>query len=372
MTPAIRIAAIALLVQSACSTTNSDYCETDAHCAAGSVCDRAQNACVAAADAGLAEDVADAADPAAACEEDRACVAAAPDSWTGPVAVAEAGRDESLPACGGAFPTAVFEGSFEIVAVGECECECGTASGLFCDGARLHQWTQDEASCEQGVCPIIGGTCTENSQSVGTNSCSPINDVMKDGGFLQAQFGQLQGGSCGAATASSNLEQPYFARDVRVCAAAVDEQAACPDGSACVAAPPAGFEASLCIVKQGVHECSADGPYSERRIRYAGLEDSRSCSADSCECTAPTGSCGGEIRLTDGGEFEGCTTVRATLKPGFGPVGNGANLCQSLPSDAEMVTYQVDLDNKSCRVGGAASIEGDVTGTGAVTLCCMP
>jgi len=137
-----------------------------------------------------------------------------------------------------------------------------------------------------------------------------------------------------------------------------DSLEACGDGGDCAPKPPADFDNAICIVRDGEHSCPA-GQYSEQFVRYTSYNDNRTCSG--CSCGAPSGTCGGAVRLKHSASLSSCsggTTDRVLLSE---------SSCGYAPS-AEQATYTPD-PVASC-AAGSSQLSGSVAPSGAVTYCC--
>lgn len=368
-TPWIRIILLStLLWQGACSTPNAQFCESDGDCGPTELCNLGSQICeaVAQADAGSNGEIDE---TEAVCDENDRCVPPAPTGWLGPVAKVTAPAGAELPSCDGDFASDLGVLGSELQESGSCSCACGTASDLGCSNATLREWTSSESSCEIGVCDVVGGTCLENQQDIFPNECEEINASLEDEAFWQARFGQLTGGSCGTPSASGELSSE-FGSQTRLCMAEAANEG-CEEGDVCAPEVPEGFEEGQCIVRPGDRECPADSPYTERTLLFSSIADSRTCGTDTCSCSAPTGSCGGEIELNDASEFAAATTVFAVLQASTSPFGSD-NLCTASLSQARTACYSVDLDSRSCRLSGQSEILGEAREIGATTACCLP
>jgi len=123
----------------------------------------------------------------------------------------------------------------------------------------------------------------------------------------------------------------------------------------CTAEPPEGLESSLCISRDGENECPG-GDYTQRSVYYRSNEDTRTCSACTCDGAA---SCGGELRTFN--DF-GC--------PAGGGTGFPLNSCEQMPVSADYsVGASVTGNAANCSAADVTSM-GEATPTGAVTVCC--
>jgi hypothetical protein len=358
-----------ILPIAACFSPNDEFCDSDEQCAESQSCNLERQTCQALpAQAAEPDAGAGTGEQETACGE--SCVAAAPIGWNGPVARSVGAEGEAPSDCGDVFSVDLGLASTEIIQEGSCGCSCGDAAGLSCSPAFLKEWESSEASCELKQCDVIGGDCVESVQTVPLNSCLEISFVMRDFPILTANFGHFVGGSCGAPTANGELSS-HLGAQTRLCKIPeVSED--CGEDGVCAPALPDGFDEELCIVREGEHSCPLLGGYSERTLLYTGVEDQRTCDADSCSCAVPSGSCGGQVKLhSDGNVTNPCGTTLATIQGSTSPFNSG-NLCQATPATATTVSYSVDLSGRSCSASGDAGIAGESVGTGTRTLCCQP
>jgi hypothetical protein len=365
---------LTLALGASCATINNTFCETDDECPASFACDTEAHQCVAIPepDAGDGpddpDDIADAG-AARSCNSfpGQQCVKAAPDGWSGPIAKAEAGALEDVAGCSGDY--AIDAGLFGADIA--CECECGSPTSLSCGNASLREWTSNEISCEIDVCGVFGSTCLENTQSLSEGQCTGISSALRDEPRLQMRPGLVLGGTCGQPDASGELGSSFDGQ-TQLCGAELDSVGC---GSDEVCAPNAGaeFSGGLCVMQAGIHECPADVGYTEQTIVFTGIDDNRACDSGTCSCQAPTGSlCGGKIELFDGGPDKNTCGAPLTTLARSEPLTLEDEVCDPLPSNANAAVYSVDLQSNSCEVNGQASTAGDVVGTGATTVCCMP
>ena len=90
---------------------------------------------------------------------------------------------------------------------------------------------------------------------------------------------------------------------------------------------------------------------------FADVADDRGCTE--CTCGDPTGTCGGNVAMTEGA----CTGI--VILDGNVAVPGCANA-----SGANRAHYTATIDASCAPQGGTAT--GSATPTGAVTLCCFP
>ncbi|MCP4449087.1 MAG: hypothetical protein GY811_27690 [Myxococcales bacterium] len=373
-TPWLNAPLLALVSASliACESPNPEFCETNEQCGTAASCDVSANECrtEAGPDAGEETEVVPA-DPGESCDAGRQCIKTAPNGWIGPVAKAEAAAGNDLAGCAGDFDEEVGLFGSEIALSGSCDCECDSPTSLTCGNGFVTEWTSpSEGACEQNVCDVLGGSCTETYQTLFPGVCTRILSNMKDGNFLRARLGKILRGTCETPEVAGNLSS-NFENQTILCEAKL-VSAGCEEDELCAPAGPEGFGEGLCIVREGEHDCPADFGYTEKTLLFTGLDDNRACDVGSCECEAPTGTCGGKIELHKGGaDEETCFAPLATLEQSSSAFGDD-NMCQALPALATTVRYVPDTNAHSCQPAGSAEVAGSAVGTGATTICCMP
>ncbi len=377
-TPSLLMAALSTLTAAAaiaCAAPNADFCETNDQCAEGSVCDLKVNACRATVSVDGGDDSSEAtvpSEPGETCDgAGQMCLKAAPVGWTGPLAKADAHAGENVAGCSDVFSEDGGLFGSEITETGSCSCECDSPTSLSCGNATIREWTSaSEGACEQGVCDILGSSCSENSQTLQPGSCTRINANMGDEPFLRASFGQITSGTCAQPEVFGEFSS-NFTVQTRLCETEINSHG-CALDEVCAPSAPDGFSEGLCIAREGDHECPANLGYTERTVLFTDIDDNRECDIGGCGCAAPTGSCRGKIELHNGGvDDDLCNGALATLERASSPFAD-SNTCQSLPASASTARYVIDPDAHSCRPTGEAGIAGSAVGTGATTLCCMP
>lgn len=277
-------------------------------------------------------------DPAPACTDDASCVPEPPDGWSGPVALYLG--TEPAPPCPAAFPSVALTGGLDPVAPpASCECSCGDATGFDCSvtvteagnacGAIV--FDPDQWVLDSGECQLV--STADNAFSAG----APTLDV--------------SGASC-EPSASESIARASWGSQAQACTAA--SAGACADGT-CIGQLGESY-GQMCIYAGGDVECPA-GDFTEREVIYAGFTDTRDCSA--CTCGTPSGTCGGSVSY-----IGGCTGLTVFYGSHAAPG------CGEALADPSALRYTAAA-NVECAPGGGAPV-GDVTPTGATTMCCLP
>jgi hypothetical protein len=131
-------------------------------------------------------------------------------------------------------------------------------------------------------------------------------------------------------------------------------QVGCGAGLLCARAPASPMEPRLCVVRAGEVACPPG--YSEQRVAYGGLADSRGCAP--CSCGAPFGvSCTGTLQ-------EGCGQT--------GPVNELPTTCGGLSDPGSVLLLATPIAvGGSCLPDGGAPM-GSAVPSSPTTVCCMP
>ncbi len=364
------VLAAACVSAAACTARNPDFCSAADECDESEVCDVSVNRCVPAADAAPPDidaavpgidastgtpdaavpDV-DAAVPDVdaaplACEGSHACIEAPPAPWQGPVIRFEDGSGGPPPACTAAYPSRIGDFDFDLTAGGDCDCTCEPATGLSCNAALVS---------DQGSGGISCIAFNPDTQTVADGACVPLASDMEGPRYRFGEPG-ITGGSCEDVVVD-NLEPAGFDQSSRVCAGATLGDGVCPTGNVCAPVADAPYDGKQCIFLDGDNACPAGSAYSQRFVRFSGVNDTRSCG--SCSCGDPVGTCGGVLHFVSS-----CDSFPILI----GSVGPGT--CSPDVGSATHVEYAGD-PSASCEPS-PGSVNGTATPTGPVTLCCLP
>lgn len=161
-------------------------------------------------------------------------------------------------------------------------------------------------------------------------------------------------GACSPASESNDLAA-NFAHQERYCSAPPVE-ANCPEAGTCLPNTDDPSFDKTCIFQAGDQECPAD--YPTKHLRFADLEDTRSCSS----CSGPdVGSSCGTVTYGyyDGPQGPSCTQTNVT-----------ASGCMAKPAASIAAEYVVPA-SLPCSASGA-ELSGEVTETDPTTFCCLP
>jgi hypothetical protein len=157
------------------------------------------------------------------CASIAACIAAAPAGWTGYAALYD-GPTAGAPSCAAPLSTMLAPGNAELTAA-----------------------------------PATCTPCT----------CGPSNGV-----------------ACAAGGGAAVISAPAFARLGIGCASQTTVAGGCT-ADVCQPRPIAPFATGLCIRQAGDQPCPGGTPYTDRHVFFAGVDDTRGCTA--CACGAPSG-----------------------------------------------------------------------------------
>ncbi len=261
------------------------------------------------------------------------CADGAPEGWAGPHYVATATDAVDCPD-GYARQDLAFAG-FEAQPA-TCECSCASSEGSCAIGYQISL---------AGLClgPVVDEVLADGAcDDWGTiTSLYMVANVVGNPGTCEAQ--------------EVNMVPPVQWSTAATMCAAPARGGDCGEDR-CTAQPPAGLETRLCISRSGENECPG-GDYTDRSVYYRSNEDTRTCSA--CTCDGETGVCGGQIRTFDS---LGCPSGGGTDRP--------LGSCESMPVSGDYSVGAVVTGNAAnCSAAEMVSM-GEATPTGAVTVCC--
>jgi hypothetical protein len=273
------------------------------------------------------------------------CTAAAPAGWSGPVALLSQPGAEP-PSCEG-FGTAVYAGNADLVAEpATCGCSCG-ALDASCPGATvdLFAYTMDPCGFSGTACHLFGHT-------VMAGECASIDAVA-----CGTEWGinvVTPAAAVGSCPPAPTADVPAWSWGTAV-AACQAETSTCSGGEQCV---PAG--GASCIYHADEVDCP-DGPYGERRLVYAGVDDQRGCTA--CTCAPDDTDCSGTI--TTYGDSQCSTNGQSFPAP--------LTSCTNVDAAMQVIylAYQAMPVGTSCTPSSSDPV-GVATAQQASTFCCLP
>lgn len=281
-----------------------------------------------------ADDATESGDPE--CGVGAQCADAAPAGWFGPAIYARTPDGVMAPECPAEFNApgpSVLEGWSE-PGPALCECECELSSPLNC---TAYTYTHANASCNSFTqyTPVTT-TCTNATITNWSNFYSYAQNVPM----------------C-METSSEVLPSAQWDAAIRSCK--VDDAGlACGDGGTCTPVAPEGFEAAMCVYKDGDNECPA-GAYSNKLLFYSNFEDTRECS--NCSCGAVQATCSAPMLVFEEPDCAG--------EP-VGEVAPGGACVQISGASIAM-----DTDTGGCSVSDPSVPMGAAAPIGPFTFCCQ-
>jgi hypothetical protein len=138
--------------------------------------------------------------------------------------------------------------------------------------------------------------------------------------------------------------------------------ASCGAGGQCIPAPPASFEAHTCVLQPGTGGCSGAGFYSVQRTYYGGAQDTRGCSA--CTCNSTSGvdcNAGAQVVLWATSGCDGGASLPLSPLPAA---------CSAPAFTVRGATFTTTPMGSCTPVGGQAT--GSIVPQNPVTICCTP
>lgn len=270
--------------------------------------------------------------PAAACGE------LAPVGWFGPAIYARVVGGGAMPDCPDAFSAlgpSVLEG-WNDPGPAICECSCELSTPLNCSS---YAYSHNSASCN-----------TYNLYTPVTTMCANANLT----GWTQFYSNPQNFPTC-MQESSETFPPPAWDAQIRSCKLADDTAGqACGDGGTCLPTAPEGFEAGLCIYKDGDQECPA-GAYANKSVFYANVEDTRECS--NCSCGSASATCTAPLQVFEGPDCEGVPLAEIAPNSACTQVTGGS------------VAMAGD-DDGGCPVSSPAEPAGAIVPSGPFTFCC--
>ena len=174
-------------------------------------------------------------------------------------------------------------------------------------------------------------------------------------GFQMDPFQAKLSGAC-APTGTPTKGTPIWTTGAKFCGIP-RAGGGCPAGQACV--PREVAAAGTCALLDGAQTCPAG---LRQSVWYTGFVDGRSCGA--CSCSAPTGGdCNSMLIAVDGDSI--CRGVTGYLRS------SSPRLCVAGPTGilSPGVAFSGTPVGPTCRA--VAPMSGELTATGAQTLCCL-
>ena len=274
------------------------------------------------------------------------CVSQAPRGWHGPVAMR---RDAAGGDCGEMFSQTALDVGAEPDGPTTCSaCTCsGGATGC---AAFVDFGTGTNAQCAAPSCTTsINQSCSE---------IMPPCIAGQSSAFLQTKLPQATG-SCTPSEIEMTGPAASWKLRAKACSANSFRRGGCKTGQVCLPSDPGpAFEARYCIWQDGQNDCPG-ATFTDKRTYFRELNDTRSCSA--CSCNGPN--CRYSWNVFNDGDTS-CSTPLLQL--------DRADQCVQVnpANDRLRVGASIDGDGTCAASGGQA--QGSVTGSKAVTVCCEP
>jgi hypothetical protein len=277
--------------------------------------------------------------------ETRTCLPDAPDGWTGPTALR---IGTSVPdTCEGEYDSEVARGG-TAVAAAPATCSACTCTPATPGCANYVEFaTSSDAAC--GGAPVVDEVL---------DPCAQVTSSSFQGATGSMKM-RLPVGAPTCAPSGQTPSTPAAAWQLGMLACEVGdslERGGCSSGELC--APQRPSDANVCIVRAGDHACPA-GDYSERRLLYTGIADTRGCSPCSC---AQDCNYGFKVFADADTTCTGATVVPLT----------GLGTCVAVQPTGGSVRVGLLLAG----TGACAPAGGAATGAAAesdpLTACCIP
>ncbi|HEX7481752.1 MAG TPA: hypothetical protein VF331_28355 [Polyangiales bacterium] len=286
----------------------------------------------------------DCADPACSSNQ---CVAGAPTGFSGPVALFVGSTKP--PSCAAGFDMAAISGGTSAVgAPSTCSsCQCSAPSAC---ASLLNFRTSDAGSCGGG------STCTSSVNA----TCAQITACPSGQATVSLEARPVGAQTGCTAPVQQPVTLPASWSVSAVACAAPHLGGGCQTSQVCAPHRPAApFQTQLCVYQAGDVACPAS-VYTDKRLYDTKIEDTRSCSA--CTCN-DTGTCSYSWKVFDSTDTSCQNPPTLTLNQGE---------CGQVNPSSDKLRVGVSISGSpACSsVGGQPS--GGVTESGPITVCCEP
>ena len=297
------------------------------------------------------------------CSE--SCTREAPLGWNGPVV-----RGIGTDACAADYPD-VAATAFAGVSgdPADCTCACGAPSGGSCAGTTTVSAYDTSTASNSSGCNSL----TETFSIPSNNYIDPNDSGVR---FRVAPREVAADPSC-TPSSSENVDPSSLNGEIELCYGDVVE-GVCGENEVCVPSIGGGFVAGYCIWAEGTQDCPASSGYTAQEVLYTDVIDNRGCSTCSCG-DAQNVACGGSVEFTV--TYNPVGPVAFTIDPAETVSANDS--CSSIRSpnsgvETGNVIYgfsggvpTLSPSATSCNPQGGSPI-GSVSGTQAITVCCVP
>jgi hypothetical protein len=274
-----------------------------------------------------------------------ACVPLPPTGWQGPVEVLEG---DMLPPCPDGWAASSDMGTGQLTAPDPvCSpCSCGLPGGGGCELDQDAYFYTFDGSCTNVATGYPVGGPDLCHQLINTTG---VTQVKLHAGVI------LMNGSCTPAGGNAVGPEPSFEQNARACQPPSLGEG-CAADAACMPRPVLPGNASLCIYAKAATALACPAEYPLRRELNAITQDTRGCSA--CTCDSPNGQwCSLDaVVYTDGA----CGMWAAEVPP----------LTCTTVSPVQSFQVRVDgpLDGECAPAGG--QLMGELV-VEATTVCCQ-
>ena len=208
---------------------------------------------------------------------------------------------------------------------------------------RVYGFAQTSCVDRQGFNPISSLTCFDTFAASHAISFPPAPSF------------------CDMGTVVRDIDDPVWARGYVACDGRTAGEGECDASQICVPRPGFGFNAGICHSRAGDEVCPVDFP--NKLLLHSGFADSRKC-PQTCDCMGVDAAC--EVTVFRYGS-PGCSDQIAMVD-----VPSGTEQCVApFSSSTQSLTLgsRRIVDSGRC-VGEDLSVEGAVSETGTVTVCC--
>jgi hypothetical protein len=296
------------------------------------------------------------------------CVPIPPSGWTAPVVLYDF-TGTSIPAptppsCGSNYPVRSFVAHDQpSPPAATCTCTCGGVNGASCTSPTLTLYSGPGCNSPLGT-STVQSSCSEALPQGGVNGIRVTNP------------GSPSGGVCDAGVASSIpafdntndwLRTGAGCTTAREQAGATLFQGGCAAGQVCVENPPSSLGVHMCVALQGSQSLcgSANGVtgYDAGFTYYESETDTRACSGPGCSCGSPSLTCTPNVTVGQGN----CTTQTRPETTNCDPTTNyptGGGTVWAVGSSTPAA-------GGSCTPTGSGTLNGGITKTSVVTVCCV-
>ncbi len=230
-----------------------------------------------------------------------------------------------------------------------------------------------QAGCSCGCTSPVDGTCGVTVSylwsnagcggyyaDVPVNVCYNFDNSWRIASVQAGTASMSAGGACDAEVTGTPAS-PKWTKAVDMCFAP-SVGGGCDPGFVCVPKPPAGVEASTCVLQSGSVSCP--GAYPDQKTYFQGFTDGRSCDASACACSGASGQvCEAYVALFDN---NGCTGSAKGLYPLNGTCQNTGFNAYDVGSGAIVGS----VSGGSC-VSSGTGIVGQVQRNDPQTVCCI-